>query len=69
MAANVGDPHECSLSWTTARWQKHRSLVLEGSSAVVLHDQGTWAKVKLESVLTTSIEREASVFSPLSPLF
>ena len=65
MAANVEDPHGCSLSLTTARWQKHRSLVLEGSSAVVLHDQGTWAKVKLESVLTISIEREASVFSPL----
>ena len=65
MAANVEDPHGCLLSLTTACWQKHRSLVLEGSSAVVLHDQGTWAKVKLESVLTISIEREASVFSPL----
>ena len=65
MAANVEDPHGCLLSLTTARLQEHRSLVLEGSSAVVLHDQGTWAKVKLESVLTISIEREASVFSPL----
>ena len=65
MAANVEDPHGCLLSLTTARWQKHCSLILEGSSAVVLHDQGTWAKVKLESVLTISIEREASVFLPL----
>ena len=65
MAANVEGPHGCSLSLTTARWQKHHSLVLEGSSAVVLHDQGTWAKVKLESVLTILIELEASVFSPL----
>ena len=65
MAANVEDPHGCSLSLTTVRLQRHHSLVLEGSSAVVLHDQGTWAKVKLESVLTISIEREASVFSPL----
>ena len=65
MAANVEESHGCSLSLTTARLQNHCSLVLEGSSVVVLHDQGTWAKVKLESVLTISIEREASVFSPL----